>query len=78
MRLASLLTVTSLALAVPGCTLVGASAGAVVAKIGPSTTHASEGDHVTIGALLGLLADAIVVSIWIRPVLAPLHDLPRD
>jgi hypothetical protein len=68
MRFLSLVAITSLALAVPGCTLVGAGSGALVAttenqfRDSASDDHASVGTYALVGAGIGLLVDILVVK----------------
>jgi hypothetical protein len=60
MRLRSLLCAASLALATPGCTLVGATTGAIVASSRDSK-DVSVPAHVAVGAAAGLAVDVAIV-----------------
>lgn len=74
MRLLTLVAVASLALATPGCTLIGAGIGAAipVAPDGPGDSspakHASRGDHALLGGVFGFMADALVVGLIMSAV----------
>jgi len=68
MRLLSLIAVASLSVAAPGCTILGAGSGALVAT---SENHfgdpapgdrASVGTYALVGAGIGLLVDILVVK----------------
>jgi hypothetical protein len=81
MRLLALVAVASLALANPGCTLVGATIGAAI-PVTPDSPgdpgqphHASRGTHALVGAGLGLLVDIIIVSAAVISVRDSLNDI---
>lgn len=68
MRLLSVFAAASIAIAGPGCTVVGAGTGAVAAGvanhfIGPDSPHRiSVGGTAAAGAILGLIIDVAVLS----------------
>jgi hypothetical protein len=67
MRSLPLAIVASLALAAPGCTIVGGGTGAaVVASVnhlaGPTRAHVPVGAGTLIGGLIGLAIDLAVIS----------------
>lgn len=68
MRHLSLLAAMSMAVAVPGCTVVGAGTGAIAAGvanhfISPDSPHRiSVGGTAAAGAIMGLIIDLVVLS----------------
>ena len=65
MRIVAFVTAASLALATPGCTLIGAS-------IGSSVPASKDSTHVILGAGIGLLLDIFVVAMVASQLAAPL------
>ena len=68
MRLLSVFAAVSIAMAGPGCTVIGAGTGAAAAGvanhfIGPDSPHRiSVGGTAAAGAILGLIIDLVVLS----------------
>ena len=68
MRLLSVFAAVSMAVAVPGCTVVGAGTGAIAAGvanhfISPDSPHRiSVGGTAAAGAIMGLIIDLVVLS----------------
>lgn len=69
MRFLAMIAVAALALATPGCTLIGTGIGAAIPVTRNDlndpvqTPRASRGTHALLGAGIGLLVDIIVVSL---------------
>ena len=76
MRLLSLVAVASLALAGPGCTLIGATAGIAVTTPTHSTTPHDSTSSVTgglVGAMIGLAIDVATIA----TIVAVKHSLDQ-